>query len=639
MKTPLDVQCNALPMMVVTSGSCCHAPPYRGLSSYEGLRESPRGKGWCINLVKKENLRLASLAGTRISHKNLLKFRYQGSSLCVTGNYSSITSPELCTPFRKTLLVKSSRGRFGKRYQERVERSWVRCHAQGGSRETHEKQILNRSGGAKQSEPTGRVVPLKDTGETSGQGSSTLFYQSQGEVLGGGISNSEYQNIQDLKFSGDMWEGDSGPQVLDLQRALYWFGCLSKRTELTAYFGPETKRALQQFQIAHGVPGTGAWGSSSRQALWKLLSEESSLLSRGESNVYSDLHEPVSTSVDYVNTGGTDVGIRVSELLNDMSAHSQEFMSTLSSAPYWRHVPTIVPRNAALFGLLFGLLVALFGLGYSVVGLFSRQHEQEGQSVRRRVLRASWRDDMSGTSSSKSRRHLDMFPGLDLPAVGEEDFKYRLRSKSKPSSTNGAGRTDRLILYGGQVLVGDETPSHVYPFMSGPASRHGSGKTASQVPPRAKASLITGQADHTSQKLANNGSISRPREPRMSRVERSPKSGGNGWQDKDEENFKNHVEELRKTVQAAEKNREAAMRALAEERQRSLELQVKISRQKEAAAALEEEVRVLKESHDALLASLRKKYSSSVAARAAAALLYQNWDTNYEEGSPQTLSF
>jgi hypothetical protein len=39
------------------------------------------------------------------------------------------------------------------------------------------------------------------------------------------------------------------------------------------------------------------------------------------------------------------------------------------------------------------------------------------------------------------------------------------------------------------------------------------------------------------------------------------------------------VEELRKAVKAAEQNRQAAMRALAEERQRSLELQVKISRQ------------------------------------------------------------
>jgi hypothetical protein len=46
-----------------------------------------------------------------------------------------------------------------------------------------------------------------------------------------------------------------------------------------------------------------------------------------------------------------------------------------------------------------------------------------------------------------------------------------------------------------------------------------------------------------------------------------------------QENFKDRVEELRKAVQATEKNRQAAMRALAEERQRSLELQVKISRQ------------------------------------------------------------
>ncbi len=46
-----------------------------------------------------------------------------------------------------------------------------------------------------------------------------------------------------------------------------------------------------------------------------------------------------------------------------------------------------------------------------------------------------------------------------------------------------------------------------------------------------------------------------------------------------QENFKDRVEELRKAVQATEKNRQAAMRALAEERQRNLELQVKISRQ------------------------------------------------------------
>lgn len=46
-----------------------------------------------------------------------------------------------------------------------------------------------------------------------------------------------------------------------------------------------------------------------------------------------------------------------------------------------------------------------------------------------------------------------------------------------------------------------------------------------------------------------------------------------------QEIFKDRVEELRKAVQATEKNRQAAMRALTEERQRNLELQVKISRQ------------------------------------------------------------
>lgn len=205
-------------------------------------------------------------------------------------------------------------------------------------------------------------------------------------------------------------------------------------------------------------------------------------------------------------------------------------MTTLSTAPYWRHLPTQVPRNAAIFGLLVGMLVALFSLGYSVVEFFHEQ--QNGQSVRRRVFRAHWRDDLSGTTSTKPKRHLDMFPGLDLPLVGDEDFKYRLRSKSKPSSMNGAGRTDRLILYEGQVLVGDETPSHALPFMSGPASRRGSRTIA----PRAKAPVIPGQSptDQTTRKSASNGSIPGQRDSMLSRAERNSKLGGNGWQDKDE---------------------------------------------------------------------------------------------------------
>jgi len=559
--------------------------------------------------MSKVTLRLSGVGVS--SHRNLLEARHHGDAAC-TSNFSG-------SGFRKVSVIKISRGSFGKRKQAR---SWVRVSAKAGSGDVTEKESGKQSG-----------VTLKDG--LSQQGLSRFFSPRRGEVQGDGISNSEYQKIQDLKFSGDLWEGDSGPQVLDLQRMLYWFGYLPKRTELTAYFGIETKKALQQFQIAHGVSGTGAWGSSSRQALWKILSEDSDLLTKGGSSVYINLQQPISSSVDNDNAEGTNLGVRVSELLNNMGAHSQEFVSTLSTASYWNHLPTNVPRNAAIFGLLVGVLISLFSLGYSVVGFFHEQ--QNGTSVRRRVLRAQWRDDMSGGPiPMKSKRHLESFPGLDLPLVGDDEFRYRLRSKSKPSAVNGAGRTDRLILYEGQVLVGDETPSVALPFMSGPASRRGSGKMVSQAPPRAKPSVITGQTaiDQTS-KPVSNGSISGRRDSKLSKLDGNSKN----WQDKDEENFKNRVEELRKAVQATEKNRQAAMRALAEERQRSLELQVKISRQKETAAALEEEVRVLKESHDALLASLRKKYSSSVAARAAAALLYQNWDTEYEEGSPQTLSF
>lgn len=700
------------------------------------------------------SVRLSGPTGTGIFHDNFIEFLHQRCTPCASGSCIGVSASKLGMPCRKTSVTSNPMGKLGKRTQVSIHRSRVRCFESGRAKEIVGVDIGSRDRGAKNPEPAEGAVHLKDTlslgtGHVGEQVSSGLFRESHGRALENEISNSQYQRIQDLRFSGDIWEGDSGAEVLDLQTALYWFGYLSKRTELTAYFGPETKRALQQFQIAHGVLGTGAWGSSSRQALWKLLGEEGFLF-YGGSSVHRDLQQPDSSLVDKVDVGRADVGIRMSELLYNMGEQSQEFISSISSAPYWRHFPTNVPRNAAMFGLLVGVLVALFGLGYSIVEMF---HEQHGQPVRRRILRAHWRDDMttSCATSANSRRHLDMFPGLDFPVDGE-DLKYRLRSKSKPNSMNGSRRSDRLILYEGLVVVGDEAPSSVYPFKNSSPSRRGSGR-ASQATPMAKDSSIPVDAatDQINYKLASDGSISgssegnlqeshlpfkrigsvhagiedpsitradsdavastcrmssqnlplrsipmeqpsekqpnfvrslfsvfftpkglgnvsglekygRPRnasiaaqldarssdkqtlvdfevESKKSRMEGSSRPGGNGWQDKYEESFKDRVDDLRKAVQAAEKNRQAAMRALAEERQRSLELQVKISRQKETAAALEEEVRVLKESHDALLASLRKKYSSSVAARAAAALLYQNWDAEYEEGSPQTLSY
>lgn len=182
--------------------------------------------------------------------------------------------------------------------------------------------------------------------------------------------------------------------------------------------------------------------------------------------------------------------------------YAAEFMSTLSSALHWGHLPAKIPKSAAIFGLFLGVLVALFGLGYSVVGLF---HGQRGQPVRRRLLRAHWRDDLIGKTSTKPKRHLNVFLGLDLPPVGEGNFKYKLRSKSNPSSTNGVGRTDRLILYEGQVLTGDETLGHAHRFVTDPTSRRGSGRT-SQVPPKAKTSSFSLQesTDRTMQKSASN---------------------------------------------------------------------------------------------------------------------------------------
>lgn len=602
-----------------------------------------------MSLFSKENSRFSGLAGTRISRKNSLKSRHQTYTPCIAGDCTSITRSELGVPLRRSLVATNRKGKWGKHNQVRIERSWVRRHEKGRSWEGHTSGSGSLQYSGKQPGLIEETISLKDDQPLDArgigeQGSLRLLNQPRREVLEDVISSPEYQKIQDLKFSGDMWEGDSGPQVLDLQRALYWYGFLPKRTELTAYFGPGTKRALQQFQIAQGVPGTGVWGSSSRQALWKLLNVESSSSSEGGSSVQNSSQQTVSSWLYKANARGAGVDICVSELMATMGVHGQEFMSTWSSAPYWRSLPTNFPKKTATVGVLVVVMVTMFGLGYSVVGLF---HAQHGQPVRRRVLRARWRDDLSGRTLTKSKRHLDMFPGLSLPLVEEENSKYNPRSKSKLSSANSAGRTDRLILYEGQVLTGDETPGHVYSFMPSSASRRSSGK----------ASQVQATTDQTIHKPASRRRFSGPREQfsqesqgpskmnnvrirgtKTSRVDRSSEMGGNDWLDKDEENFKKRVEDLRKAVQATEKNRLAAMRALAEERQRSLELQVKISRQKETAAALEEEVRVLKESHDALLASLRKKYSSSVAARAAAALLYQNWDTEYEEGSPQTLS-
>lgn len=137
---------------------------------------------------------LVATAGAGVSsHRNLLESRHHGDAAC--------TSSFLGSGFRKVSVIKIPRGSFGKRRQAR---SWIRVSAKAGSGDVTENESGKQTG-----------VSPKDG--LSQQGLSRFFNLRRGEVQGDGISKSEYQKIQDLKFSGDMWEGDSGPQVLDLQ--------------------------------------------------------------------------------------------------------------------------------------------------------------------------------------------------------------------------------------------------------------------------------------------------------------------------------------------------------------------------------------------------------------------------------------
>ena len=172
-----------------------------------------------MGVVKKESLRFAGLTGTRISNKNLRKFIHQVHTPCFTGSCSSVTGSGLGTPLRKALVTLNPKSRLGKRSQVRIVKSRVKCSANGAAGEAQTKGSGSRGCGVKHSGPIDRIVSLKDgwalgTGEASEQGSSGKFNLPP---RGNEISNSEYQKIQDLRFSGDTWEGDSGPQVLDLQ--------------------------------------------------------------------------------------------------------------------------------------------------------------------------------------------------------------------------------------------------------------------------------------------------------------------------------------------------------------------------------------------------------------------------------------
>ncbi|KAL3700928.1 hypothetical protein R1sor_018950 [Riccia sorocarpa] len=544
------------------------------------------------------------------------------------------------------------------------------------------------------------------------------------------IPKSELMKIEELRFSGDLREGDSGPQVLNLQRALFWLGHLPGLS-LTGYFGPETARALQEFHTAHGIPSSGVWGFQSQQALRKYFQPESY---RVDPLDKSTPKGPMRSSPSRVShTWPLAKGISGKIVEGGQRARQAvqiwyskalpEMISSMSASPQMASVSGRV-------GIIVLSVVIVSSLAKVWLSMFRRP---QGQSVRRRVMSLRNDGSLRDTTRRALRTHTVRPQGPPVKSSENEGFTRRPRNRGRSSSPNqqedSNSLLDRLVLFDGQVLRGDgpqtsktlpsmsagsdilaqkdaddtarssvwNRVSHAsqmeQPYQSGlevdqgkeiygidryvkleadPPRKHNllsrydpSSRLTGREPGRSQRETLYDspnpswsawmgnffpsmvKAGTSSHKPGFRRTVRRGNSPvrtrtserghgegkppfRFNRVEKGAMddSDSGRWQDDDEADLRRRVDELHRAVQAAEQTRMAAMRALAEERMRSLELEVKISRQKEAAVSLEEEVRVLKESHDALLASLRKKYSSSAAARAAAALLYQNWDNS-----------
>lgn len=514
------------------------------------------------------------------------------------------------------------------------------------------------------------------------------------------IPRSELLKIQELRFSGDMREGDSSLQVLNLQRALFWLGHLPGLS-LTGYFGPETTKALQEFHYSNGFSSPGMWGCRSQQLLWKLLYPDQRHLEKGiPENLQREFKEFPSR-----------------RFVKNTSEFVASVSSTLPCLKVTSHRVGVVLVTIAILSIIARGLYFCFGRFY-------------GQPLRKRVM--SWRNGVNLRRPGKANQSTNVQQVHHKSSDGGQVLRYiqnQLRQKpTKKQEKTGCNLLDSLVLFDGQVVRADHptnrkmpeslreklglinennienvseaglegkplpclSPKQVYQSGSNIESTrmvHGFDQfqKLEADPPRRislnkfspvrseKSSRLTGwnkrwsrsspdpgswvrflfapffpdnDGPYNHRKASSRRAVARINSPRriaspqrgvpgdlgshlkFSKLNKglSAESTTQNWGEETELDLKKQVEELHRTVQSVEQTRVAAMRALGEEKMQNLELEVKIRRQREAAAALEEEVRVLKDSREALLASLKKKYSSSAAARAAAALLYQNWD-------------
>ncbi|MCO5577538.1 hypothetical protein L7F22_031369 [Adiantum nelumboides] len=455
------------------------------------------------------------------------------------------------------------------------------------------------------------------------------------------ISNHDLMRIAELRFSNDMNEGDSGSQVVLLQKALLWLGYLSKQSDITGYFGIETKQALRDFQEAHGVSQTGLWGPLSKQALWHSVSAE--ILHRA-------VDEKSSKSAKAQNfdfRSKSDVFTQVCQTWNPMKL--PDVFKTAIPEGDWR----------LLSGIAFLVVGILLGLFISKVS----SHPAQNNLVKRRILRYNGIEKHNSQSRDEKKANSSPSNGV---SIAHNMSQLTSRKPAYTTDMNAVGEADALGAYEKKISPGSMHISSLgHGVQNGAPKPYGVGQKSGSSKSGA-ASMRERQPGHLSRPIRQPDSASRMREdsrpsPRSSSAQEttrlrmednlsmlpsknnfggqkdefpgSPKSfdyefrlvkddgSVSGMQGEEEPTVRKRIEELHKAVEAAEQNGQAAVLALAEERARSRELEEKISRQRESAATLEEEVRELKESHDALLESLRKKIGSETQ---GASLLYQN---------------
>jgi len=71
----------------------------------------------------------------------------------------------------------------------------------------------------------------------------------------------------------DLQPGARNPHVKKVQEVLKALGYLPSDTKTTGYFGPQTRKAIKNFQRAQGLAATGFFNSTTRAALKKVLKE------------------------------------------------------------------------------------------------------------------------------------------------------------------------------------------------------------------------------------------------------------------------------------------------------------------------------------------------------------------------------